>query len=494
MSEGAGSVVGPGACPDARGGACGDPDAGARASAEPDEEGRAEESVAAPSGASAAAKPGVGAESSAQPGPSSGGHRGGSAMGAVSLRVHAAKTSATEADRVLMRGLTARQGKPAFVLVEHPIVSLLTIGASGPSEPLRSPRPAGYKARVIRVSHLTKRYGEQLAVDDVSFEVGKGEVLGFLGPNGAGKSTTLRILGGFLGATSGEVAIDGHDVATDSIEARRRIGYMPEAVPLYPEMRVVEYLRFRAELKRVPRAVRRAWIDEAMSRAAVLEVAHKRIEHLSKGYRQRVGLADAIVARPPIVILDEPTAGLDPNQIREVRQLVRDLSCDHTVVLSTHILSEVEACATRVLLLHRGKIVAEGPTAEIRAMRGGTAVEFTLRGDAKVAVSILAGIEGVASVGAPGVDASGEDGVSRVVVTLAASLAKGATTPARGRTVERCTAALVAAEIGVREARTSGGSLEEVFASLTQDAPPDAGEEKASRDGRTRPGGTRRPS
>jgi ABC-2 type transport system ATP-binding protein len=341
---------------------------------------------------------------------------------------------------------------------------------------------------VIRVSHVTKRYGAHLAVDDVSFEVGKGEVLGFLGPNGAGKSTTLRILGGFLGATSGTVTIDGHDVATESIEARRRIGYMPESVPLYPEMRVVEYLRFRAELKRVPRAMRRARIDEAMDRAAVLDVAHKRIEHLSKGYRQRVGLADAIVARPPIVILDEPTAGLDPNQIREVRQLVRDLSRDHTVVLSTHILSEVEACATRVLLLHRGRIVAEGPTGEIRAMRGGTAVEFALRGDPKVAASVLASIEGVAAVGAPGAAAGGEDRVSRVVVTLAADRANDATLEVRGRTVERCTAALVAAGIGVREVRASGGSLEEVFASLTQDAPAEAGGEKASRDGRAPPG------
>jgi ABC-2 type transport system ATP-binding protein len=324
---------------------------------------------------------------------------------------------------------------------------------------------------VIRVSHLTRRYGAHLAVDDISFEVGKGEVLGFLGPNGAGKSTTLRILAGFLGATNGTVAIDGHDVATDSIEARRRIGYMPEAVPLYPEMRVIEYLRFRAELKRVPRPVRRARIDEAIGRAAVTEVAHKRIEHLSKGFRQRVGLADAIMARPPIVVLDEPTAGLDPNQIRDVRQLVRDLSRDHTIVLSTHILSEVEACATRVLLLHRGKIVAAGPTGEIRAMRGGSRVEFTLRGDPEVAVGVLTGIEGVASVASDAPRA----GVGRVVVTFPAGPAGDANVEARALTVERCTAALVAAGIGVREARTSGGSLEEVFASLTQDAPGDGG-------------------
>jgi ABC-2 type transport system ATP-binding protein len=327
-------------------------------------------------------------------------------------------------------------------------------------ERLRSRGPAGYKARVIRVSHLTKRYGAHLAVDDVSFQVGKGEVLGFLGPNGAGKSTTLRILAGFLGATGGHVAIDGHDVATDSHEARRRIGYMPEAVPLYPEMRVIEYLRFRAELKRVPRPARSAGIERAMTRAAVVEVANKRIEHLSKGYRQRVGLADAILAEPPIIILDEPTAGLDPNQIREVRQLVRELGRDHTVVLSTHILGEVEACATRVMLIHRGKIVAEGPTAQIRSLRGGHAVAFVVRGDAEQAAASLRTVDGVAEVAHSD---EAEPAVSRLLVTFAAPAPDGA--------VERCVAALVGAGIGVREVRLSGGSLEEVFAALTQDAP-----------------------
>ncbi len=327
---------------------------------------------------------------------------------------------------------------------------------------------------MIRVSHVTKRYGAHTAVDNVSFEVGKGEVLGFLGPNGAGKSTTLRILAGFLGPTSGTVTIDGHDASSDSIEARRRIGYMPEAVPLYPEMRVIEYLRFRAELKRVPRAMRSTWIDDAMAKAAVDEVAHKRIEHLSKGYRQRVGIADAIVARPPIVILDEPTAGLDPNQIRDVRQLVRDLRREHTVVLSTHILSEVEACATRVLLIHRGKIVAEGPTAEIRGLRGGRAVDLTLRADAAVAEKALSSVEGVAAVAPVGATerdpAGGGSAVSRIRVTFAEP-SPGATLEARGLTVERCAAALVAAGIGIREIRPAGGSLEEVFASLTQESP-----------------------
>jgi ABC-2 type transport system ATP-binding protein len=318
---------------------------------------------------------------------------------------------------------------------------------------------------VIRVSHLTKRYGAHTAVDDVSFEVGAGEVIGFLGPNGAGKSTTLRILAGFLGASAGTVTVAGHDVAVDSIEARRCIGYMPEAVPLYPEMRVVEYLRFRAELKGVPRARRRAHVDDALRRAGVVDVANKTIGHLPKGYRQRVGLADALVAKPPIVILDEPTAGLDPNQIRETRALVRELGRVHTVVLSTHILSEVEACATRVLLLHKGKLVAEGATERIRAMRSPTAVDVTIHGDVRVAAEVLRAVDGVASVDSNA--AGGEDPRPRLRVKFGGPGVDGA--EGRALATERCVAALVASGIGVREVRAADGSLEDVFAALTSD-------------------------
>ncbi len=317
---------------------------------------------------------------------------------------------------------------------------------------------------MITASHLTKSYGSRVAVDDVSFSVGKGEVVGFLGPNGAGKSTTLRILAGFLAPTRGSVEIAGHDVVDDSFEARRCIGYMPEAAALYPEMRVIEYLRFRAELKRVPRSARVGHVDDAMQKSGVADVAHKRIGHLSKGYRQRVGLADAIVARPPIVILDEPTAGLDPNQIREARALVRELGRDHTVVVSTHILSEVEACATRVLLIHRGKLVAEGPTDEIRAMRSSTAVDLVVRGDPELATRALTAVDGVTSAS---VAVAGEGQVVRVRAAFATK--PGADTAASDRAVEACVAALVAAGLGVREVRPAGGSLEDVFASLTRD-------------------------
>jgi ABC-2 type transport system ATP-binding protein len=323
---------------------------------------------------------------------------------------------------------------------------------------------------LIKAEHLIKRYGSRVAVDDVSFSIGKGEVVGFLGPNGAGKSTTLRVLAGFLGPTSGSVEIAGHDVVSDSFEARRCIGYMPEAAPLYPEMRVLEYLRFRAELKRVPRRARAGFVDDAMSKAGVTDVANRRIAHLSKGYRQRVGLADAIVARPPIVILDEPTAGLDPNQIREARALVRDLGREHTVVLSTHILSEVEACATRVLLIHRGKLVAQGPTEDIRAMQSSTAVDVVVRGSVQVAAGALRAVAGVARTS---VMAAADGEIARVRVHFA----KQAT--GRNETVERCVAALVAAGIGVREVRPAGGSLEEVFAALTRAEGEAAGERGA---------------
>jgi ABC-2 type transport system ATP-binding protein len=316
---------------------------------------------------------------------------------------------------------------------------------------------------LIHVHHLTKRYGDRTAVDDVSFDVPRGQVVGFLGPNGAGKSTTLRVLAGFLGATEGEVVVDGHDLAAESVEARRSIGYMPETVPLYPEMRVVEYLRFRAELKGVARASRKAFVDDAMEKAGVVDVASTRIGHLSKGYRQRVGLADALVARPPLVILDEPTAGLDPNQIRDVRTLVRSLGKEHTVLVSTHILTEVEACATRVLLMHRGKLVADGAVDTVRALRGGTSVDFTLRGEGDPAAAALRGVPGVTTAAV--LRTSGD--VARVRVAVDVAPGPGG---APGVT-ERCVAALVAAGVGVQQVEPAGGSLEEVFAALTTDGP-----------------------
>ncbi len=229
---------------------------------------------------------------------------------------------------------------------------------------------------MIEVSQLTKTYGSRTAVQGLDFRVGKGEVVGFLGPNGAGKTTTLRIIAGFLGPTSGRVRVAGFDVVDEPLRARAQLGYMPETSPSYPELRVIEYLRFRAELKGVQRAKRQAAVERALSLASLGDRAGSVIGHLSKGYRQRLGLADALVADPPLLILDEPTSGLDPNQIREVRRVIRDLAEQHTVLLSTHILAEVEASCDRAIVIHRGRRVAEGTLDELRSR--GTAKEGTL--------------------------------------------------------------------------------------------------------------------
>ena len=239
---------------------------------------------------------------------------------------------------------------------------------------------------MIDVRHLTKRYGERTAVNDLSFSVERGEVVGFLGPNGAGKSTTLRMLTGFLEPSAGEVRIAGFDAKKQPLEVKRSVGYMPEAVPLYLEMRVVEYLRYRAELKGVPRRDRKQNVDKALELANVADVRGRIIGQLSKGYRQRVGLADALVADPPLLILDEPTAGLDPNQIRQVRDLVRSLGREKTVLLSTHILPEVEAICGRVIILDRGRLVSSGRPEELRSVSGGVRA---LSLEAKVAADRL---------------------------------------------------------------------------------------------------------
>jgi len=312
---------------------------------------------------------------------------------------------------------------------------------------------------MIEVERLTKDYGTVVAVRDVSFRVGKGEVVGFLGPNGAGKSTTMRILVGFLGATAGTVRIAGHDIVEDSLEARRAIGYMPEAAPLYMEMRVREYLAFRAALKKVPRAEQKRAVDRAMSLAVVTEMADTVIGHLSKGYRQRVGLADALVASPPLLILDEPTAGLDPNQIREVRRLIRELGESHTILLSTHILSEVESTCDRAIVIDRGRLVAEGSIDELRARRRAEGGVITVRGDEKRAQELLEELPGVRRVTA-------SPGDEQELTRLTLALAKGESDV--GAVLEAAIAALVGAELKVREAGPSRATLEDVFAELTR--------------------------
>ncbi len=234
---------------------------------------------------------------------------------------------------------------------------------------------------MIEAKNVTKRYGDFLAVDGVSFTVAAGEVVGFLGPNGAGKTTTMRILTGFLPASDGTALIDGNDIFADALAARRAIGYLPESPPLYPEMDVQGYLAFIAKLKDVPRAKRKAAVNRAMERCGLTEVRRRVIGALSKGFRQRVGIAQAIVHEPKVLILDEPTVGLDPIQIREIRALLASLATaqegGHTIILSTHILAEVEAICRRVILINQGRKVLDAPLAEITANGGRLEDAFT---------------------------------------------------------------------------------------------------------------------
>jgi len=226
---------------------------------------------------------------------------------------------------------------------------------------------------VIEVEGLTKRFVDKDVVDDVSFFVPEGEVLGFLGPNGAGKTTTMRMITGFLTATSGRVRVAGLEVERDPLAVRARIGYLPENVALYPEMRVEEYLRYRAAVEGVPRAEVRERVEAVSERCMVGDVRRQLAGTLSKGYRQRVGLAGALIHRPPVLILDEPTVGLDPRQIVKIRELITELGRDHTVILSTHILPEVEQVCRRVLIIDDGKIVADGTPDQLRSGLAGTA-------------------------------------------------------------------------------------------------------------------------
>lgn len=211
---------------------------------------------------------------------------------------------------------------------------------------------------MIEVQGVTKKFAGVTAVDDISFTVNPGEIVGFLGPNAAGKSTTMRMITTYLPPTNGRISVDSYDTVMDSLEVRRLVGYMPENVPLYTEMRVSEYLNFRAKIKGVPSSERKKRVEETLNRCGIKNVQRRIVGQLSKGYRQRVGLAEAIIHDPKILILDEPTIGLDPHQIRQIRELIKELGRDRTIILSTHILPEVEIICNRVIIIHRGKIAA----------------------------------------------------------------------------------------------------------------------------------------
>src|SRR5215471_9450622 len=228
---------------------------------------------------------------------------------------------------------------------------------------------------MIKVEGLTKRYARTVAVDNISFEVEKGQIVGFLGPNGAGKTTTMRVLTCFLPPTSGTANVAGYDVVQNPMEVKKRIGYLPETPPVYPEMEVHEYLRFVGGLKGIPSSDISRRVDEVMGRCAIGDVRAKLIGKLSKGYRQRVGIAQAIIHNPDVLILDEPTSGLDPKQIIEIRELLRTLAGDHTIILSTHILSEVEHSCERVIIISQGKVVAQDSVANLtNRLRGSEAI------------------------------------------------------------------------------------------------------------------------
>jgi ABC-2 type transport system ATP-binding protein len=250
---------------------------------------------------------------------------------------------------------------------------------------------------VIDVQHLTKFYGDYAAVRDVTFQVQRGQIVGFLGPNGAGKTTSMRILAGFLTATSGTATIDGLDVFWNPLEVRRRIGYMPENCPLYPDMRVKEYLSFRAGIKGLHGRDASARMDFVLKRCWLADVRRQLIGTLSKGYRQRVGLADALLASPPVLILDEPTAGLDPTQIRESRKLIRELGEQHTILLSTHILSEVEMTCDSVIIINRGQVAASG-SLESLAQKAGEQTLIIAELSGSVNIADVRRMEGVGSV------------------------------------------------------------------------------------------------
>lgn len=309
---------------------------------------------------------------------------------------------------------------------------------------------------MIQVEHLTRRYGSQVAVKDLSFTVPTGQICGLLGPNGAGKTTTMNVLTGYLSASEGRVIISGHDILEEPMEARRQLGYLPEQPPLYPEMTVEEYLRFVAELRRVPRTQRAEQVRKAMNRVAAADMAHRLIRNLSKGYRQRVGLAAALLGDPEVLILDEPTVGLDPAQMIEFRALIRQLGRKHTVILSSHILSEVSAVCDQVLILSHGQLMAQGtPDQLAEQLAGRTRLQVLVLGDAETAARAVRSLEGVQEV-----RAEEENGKTRLEITLNAG--------ADQKQQAAVSLALAAAGCAVLQLETEALSLEDVFLQLTE--------------------------
>ena len=310
---------------------------------------------------------------------------------------------------------------------------------------------------MIQVNNLIKKYGNHLAVDDISFQVKKGHIYGLLGPNGAGKSTTMNIITGYIAPTSGSVTIDGHIMGQDTLEAKKCIGYLPEIPPLYPDMFVKEYLDFVAKLKKTAKEGRVKEIEDVMERTGLTDVANRLIKNLSKGYKQRVGIAQALLGNPQIIILDEPTVGLDPEQIIEIRTLIKSLKKDHTVILSSHILSEISAVCDDVLMIAKGKVVAMDTTENILKMnKSSQNLAITVKGDATKASEVLKNLKCIESYEL----VSEKDGQASFNI-----IAKDSEEDIR----EEISFALSDARILIIEMNASKASLEDVYLDILQD-------------------------
>lgn len=308
---------------------------------------------------------------------------------------------------------------------------------------------------VIEVEKLTKKYGDHVAVDSLSFRVERGMIYGFLGPNGAGKSTTMNMMTGYIAATSGTVKINGYDILKDPEQAKKSIGYLPELPPVYPDMTVYEYLKFVAELKKVKRSEQKAQIEDVMAQTRIADVQNRLIRNLSKGYKQRVGLAQAIIGYPEVLILDEPTVGLDPKQIIEMRELIRELAKKHTIILSSHILSEVSAVCDHIMIISKGKLVAsDTPEGLVTRLKGGRQLMMSVQGEQSELEEIL---QSIGQIKDYSIQPSKAEGcVSAIIRTQEQD-------DIRVELFHR----LAAADLPIMELSLSEKSLEDVFLELT---------------------------
>ena len=308
---------------------------------------------------------------------------------------------------------------------------------------------------MIEVENLTKKYGSHVAVDNLSFRVERGMIYGFLGPNGAGKSTTMNMMTGYIAATSGTVKINGYDILKNPEQAKKSIGYLPELPPVYPDMTVYEYLRFVAELKKVKKNERQVQIEDVMKQTQIEDVKGRLIKNLSKGYKQRVGLAQAIIGYPEVIILDEPTVGLDPKQIIEIRELIRELAKKHTIILSSHILSEVSAVCDHIMIISKGKLVAsDTPEGLMTLLKGGRQMKLSVLGEQSKVEELLRSMESVKDFSMQPPRAEG---------MVSVNIRTEDTEDIRVELFRR----LAAADMPIMELSLSEKSLEDVFLELT---------------------------